>query len=203
MTERVTIVADDGDDTEPDEFDTNPQLRATPPDQPPQQTPPEPVDDRPTYEALMTEVVRLRESTRRNNSELAKRRHVQQFMETHGIDDLDSWLSGLGVDKQTGQKAPVAASAAPADQSEVERLIALEDEKHQAALEERQAEWDGRHNKLSEFVRRAAVETALTKAGFTGTADAALRVVDLSLVRVVEDGDEFKIEGAAEAVKSL
>jgi hypothetical protein len=202
---RVPIVADDGDGDEPDEFDSNPQLRATPPEpKPPRQQPPAdlPVNDRPSYEDLMTEVVNLRERTRRNNTELAKRRHVQQWMETHGIEDLDSWLSGLGVDKDTGQRAPAAPPQTP-DQGEVERRIALETEKHQAALEERQAEWEGRHDRLSEFVRRAAVEAALTKAGFTGTADAALRVVDLNQVTVVEDGDGFKIEGANEAVASL
>lgn len=204
----VTIIADDGDDNEPDEFDENPQLRATPPEPPRQrQTPPTPepaADDRPSYEDLMTEVVNLRERTRKNNSELAKRRQVQQWMAQHGIEDLDSWLSDLGVDKETGQRSPAApAPAATADQGEIERRIALETEKHQAALEERQAEWEAQRDKLSEFVRRAAVEAALTKAGFTGTPDAALRVVDLNLVKVVEDGDGYKIDGASEAVTSL
>jgi hypothetical protein len=199
----VQIVADDGDGDEPDEFDQNPQLRATPP-APRQQPPPDPPtgDDRPSYEDLMTEVVNLRERTRKNNSELAKRRQVQQWMTQHEIEDLDSWLAELGVDKQTGQRAPAPPPPSAADQ-DVERRIALETEKHQAALEERQAEWESRHGKLSEFVRRAAVESALAKAGFTGTADTALRVVDLNQVRVVEDGDEFKIEGATEAVTSL
>jgi hypothetical protein len=204
----VRIVADDGDSDEPDEFDQNPQLRATPPAPRQRQQPPAPEpaadDDRPSYEDLMTEVVNLRERTRKNNGELAKRRHVQQWMDQHGIDDLDSWLSSLGVDKDTGQRAPAApAPATNPDQGEIDRLIALETEKHQAALEERQSEWEAQRGKLSEFVRRAAVEAALTRAGFTGTPDAALRVVDLNLVQVVEDGDGYKIEGANEAVASL
>lgn len=72
-------------------------------DEPGTQQPPPKQQTKPSYKQLQEEVTRLREGNTRNNRELATRRHLEGFMKTHQIDDLDSWLAGLGVDKTTAQ----------------------------------------------------------------------------------------------------
>jgi len=176
-----------------------------PEDTAPPAVPPAATDGTPTVETLQAEVDRLREGNRRNNQELVKRRHVEQWMRQHGIDDLDTWLADLGVDKQTGQRASAPPAGPPtASEAEVARLIALETEKLQAQHEEAAAGWEARHGKLSGYVKRSAVEAALSRAGFSGTLDKALRVLNLNEITVAEDDDgEPVVSGVDEAITSL
>lgn len=165
----------------------------------------DPDRDGPTFDELMEEVVGLRERNRKNNQELAKRRQVQQFMETHEIEDLDSWLARIGVDRQTGQPVaqPSPAPAAPTAPADLDRLVALEVEKAQARHEAERADWETRHDTLSKFLARAAFETAMAKAGFTGPMDRALRVTDMDSITVEIGEDGPAITGVDEAVASL
>lgn len=183
-------------DDEPDEDDDPPPRRQR------QQRRTEPDD----VAELRAENERLRERNHKNNAELAKRRHVQQFMETHKIEDLDTWLTGLGVDRETGQRvAPPAPTPAPTpDSIEFERRLGLETEKLQAQHDEAKADWEARHGKLSDYVKRSAVEAALAKAGFNGTIDKALRVMDLNSISVAEGDDgEPAVDGVDDAIASL
>jgi len=208
---RPAIVADDGDDNEPDAFDNNPDEDPEEPVDPPRR--PEPRARRPqrsesedlNLDDLLAENERLRDATQRNNRELAKRRHVEQWMKTHNIEDLDSWLANLGVDKQTGERTPPPEpTPAPAADGDLDRRLTLELEKRQAQWESETAEVTERADRLADELKRSAVEAALAKGGFNGTYEKALRVIDLGSVQV-EDGDDggFKIVGADDAVASL
>lgn len=73
------------------------------PDEPPAQT--RRRDAKPTYKDLLAENTKLREGNSRNNRELATRRHLEGFMKTHQITNLDQWLTGIGVDPASGHLA--------------------------------------------------------------------------------------------------
>lgn len=215
---RPQIVAgpDDGDD--PGVPDLDDELGEDEPPQRPARNPRrreperrnEPDDDGPSYNDLMEEVVGLRERNRKNNQELQKRRQVQQWMQQHSIEDLDSWLGSLGVDRETGQPIPAAPPTASPPTSgnadaEVERRVALAAEQHQAQLDEHRAEWDTHRGRLEDFVRSIAIEPALTKAGFTGgDVSRALKVMDVASIKIEMDEDGHpQLVGLDEAINSL
>lgn len=210
---RPQIIAgpDDGSDPDldpDDELDEQPEPTQQPTKAQRRRGPePEPDRDGPTYDELMEEVVGLRERNRRNNGELAKRRQVQQFMEAHGITDLDSWLSELGVDRESGQRLPAPAPAAQPTQNdaEIERRVALATEQHQAQLQEREGAWGEERSRLQQFAISQAIEPALTRAGFSGgDVGRALKVMDLGSIQVDADEDGLlKVTGLDEAIASL
>lgn len=202
----------------PDDDDLNPD---TPDDddEPDDDTAPPP-PTRPSYKQLMAENARLQAGNTRNNQELAKRRRVAQWMDRHGITDLDAWLAEQGIDKETGaplegtgkvSPSPTEPPTAPPghvdtppapagngkppepDAAEVERRVRLE-------LERRGAQADERAEKLTTSLRTSAIEAGLTKASFVGTLETAMRVIDVTKVEVDEDG---KVTGVDEAVQAL
>lgn len=199
------IIADDGDDREPDATDVlDPEGENDEPDDDDIQPDLSARRRRPSYQDLQAEVEKLRSATRRNNRELAERRRVEKWMESHGIEDFDAWLAEQNIDSNTGQRV-AAAEPAPADQpaasnGNVDRLVQLEIEKAQARWDDERAGLEERHTSLTGAVRRLAVEAELAKSQFSGTLDKALRLVEMDRVQIGEDGN---ITGADEAVASL
>lgn len=204
------VAGDDDDDLDPDGPGPGDE-----PDDPPPATP-----TRPSYKQLLEENKKLQAGNARNNQELAKRRRVAQWMERHGITDLDQWLTDQGIDKETGlplegtgkvspspteplPAPPAAPNNPPAsdengkppgpDQAEIQRLVQLE-------VEKRGAQADERADRLTLALKHTAIETGLTKASFVGTVETAMRVIDMSKVEVDEDG---KITGVDDAVQAL
>jgi len=200
---------DELDDDEPDDDD----------DDDDDEEPPAPAKrSKPSYAELLEQLKKLQAGQQRNNKELAKRRITGQWMEKHGIDDLDAWLAERGIDKETGQGqappapapegiqnpppvAPVAPAAPPAsennppalDEAEVNRRVQLELEKRNA----REAE---RAQVLEESLRSSAIEAALKGLGFAGTVEKAMLLIDKAAITV---GDDGTVTGAAEAAQEL
>lgn len=206
MPETIVAGPDDGidpdapdpdDELDPDELD--PDDDGSPVREPPAKTP-QPTR---TYEEVVAENERLKHATRRNNRELAQRRHVQEWMESHGIEDFDAWLTEQNIDRETGARAP--AGAPPVDSNghgdpEAARQATLDLERERAKWDGERTEFQERYDSLADAMKRSAIIAALAKARFNGTEDKALRVVDLTKVVV---GDNGEVTGASEAVESL
>lgn len=208
------VVVDDGDD-EPDDFGGSDDEDDDPEDDDPEDEPPARQPRKPTYKDLQDQIARLQGSVRRNNKELGNRRKLGQWAEKHGITDLDAWLEGLGVDKETGKPKQSAAPsttpepvqqpaqqspaepAAPAatgyDDAEVERRVNLRLEQEGARNEEE-------NTTLRSALAQSRLESELRGLGFRGKFEVALRVVDLDSIEV--DG-EGKVTGADAAAQSL
>jgi hypothetical protein len=208
------IVVDDKDEDDPDDLDSpddDDEADDEPPAAPPRR------QARPTYKELLEENSRLAAATRRNNSENAKHRKVAEWLRKNGIDDVDQLTAGQLADMQkaTGEPPPAAAvtsEAPPAaqqptpvaqpageppkpvvDDAEIERRVQL-------ALEKNTAQVSEKASVLEKKLRLGAIETALTKLGFAGTVDKAMRVLDQTGIAVTEDGE---VTGAAEAAQAL
>jgi len=200
------IIADSGDEDEPDEFggDEDEDEDEDEPDEEPQPQ----RTNKPTYKQLQEQIARLEAGVKRNNQELASRRKLGQWADKHGIKDLDSWLATIGVDKETGQ--PVQGSSMPPgtaptdsgeptpaktgfDEAEVERRVQLRLEQHSASAAEE-------NDTLRDALRRATLESALKGMKFKGKLETALRVVDLGEIEVDLDGS---VTGADKVAQSL
>lgn len=205
MPETIIAGPDDGldpDAPDPDD-DLDPDDELEEDDEPVREPPKPKTEPIRTYEELAAENERLKNATRRNNRELAQRRHVQEWMESHGIEDFDAWLSQQGIDRDTATRTATPTPAPNGNghgDSETARQAALDLERERAKWEEERASLQERHGALTDAMKRAAVVAALAKAKFNGTEDKALRVVDLSKVTV---GDGGEVTGASEAVESL
>lgn len=202
MARDGAIVVDDGDDDELDAFDEPdddddedeppaPRQKPKPKQQPQaqQQMP----DDGPTYEELQASVKRLEAAVSRNNRENATHRRLASALKELGIEDPDQLTARL------------AGNQGSNDRAEFDRLVALEVEKRMAETgaqtEEERTSLASRNEKLEAILRNTAIEAALSKAGFTGTAATAMRVIDLTDVKV--DLDAESVTGVAEAVEKL
>lgn len=149
------------------------------------------------------------ETRRRMNAENRRLRGVRQFAEKHKIENLDTWLEGLGVDPTTGKPKtpaePVGATAepdgepddAPAEpDGDFDRRVELEVEKRLA-----EAEDGSREDLLMQVIQTTSVESELTKAGFSGRIEKALRIMDLDTITVDDDGTVIGVEEAVASLK--
>ena len=207
------VAADDDDDLNPD---------APGEDDEPDDSPPPAAPTRPSYKQLLEDNKKLQAGNARNNQELAKRRRVAQWMEKHGIADLDEWLAENRIDKETGQplegtgkvsgsptEPPAAPPAAPnnppapegngkppePDSAEIERRVRLE-------LEKRGAQADEQVERLTLSLKNTAIEAGLTKAQFVGTVATAMRVIDMSKVEIDESGVVTGVDDAVQALRA-
>jgi len=192
---------------EPDEDGTDEPVVATPPAAPPALPGPPPpaalaVQAPTSLEEALEQIARLTAAVRRNNGELAKRRTVEKWMSQHGIDDLDSWLGRMGIDRETAAPLQTAAGSSPQAPTASPDLdkIKAELEAEATQLREEAAKQQTEAETLRVALRENAIDAALRAARFVGDPKKARRVMDLEGVRV---GDNGTVEGAAEAVKAL
>lgn len=163
---------------------------------------------------------RVQGALKRANGEAGKRRRMGKAMEKLGIDDLGTWLTGRGIDPETGEPFGTDVVGTGDEQDEpddgYEREPAPRETERDARQRDRQtarqilaAEQRGRataRDEVMPILAEYAARTALRDAGFVGTPkqlERALRSIDPATLDLEMDGDSFELIGIDEAIDEL